>query len=101
MVRATTYRDLSDEGERLRQLLLRRQIAEDDIERLAREVRVWQLRCAVAVAVRNPRLVADFRAKAGDLQRLVGRDWAPEPDWQARLMGLVSSWLNAIAWAEQ
>jgi len=99
MVKATTYQDLHAEGERLRQLLLRRQVHDREIERLAREVRIWQLRCAVAIAVRNPRLVPDFRARAGALQQLVGRDWQPEADWRARLTELVSSWLGAVAWA--
>ena len=99
MVRATTYQDLQVEGERVRQLLLRRQVDDREIERLAREIRIWQLRCAVAIAVRNPRRVPDFRARAGALQQLVGRDWQPEADWRARLTELVSSWLGAVAWA--
>ena len=99
MVRATTYQDLQVEGERVRQLLLRRQVDDREIERLAREIRIWQLRCAVAIAVRNPRLVPDFRARAGALQQLVGRDWHPEADWQAQLTELATSWLGAVAWA--
>lgn len=99
MAKATTYQDLQAEGDRLRQLLLRRPVPDREIARLAREARIWQLRCAVAIAVRNPRLVPDFRARAGALQQIVGRDWQPEADWQARLTGLVDSWLGAIAWA--
>ena len=99
MVRATTYQDLQVEGERVRQLLLRRQVDDREIERLAREIRIWQLRCAVAIAVRNPCLVPDFRARAGALQQLVGRDWQPEANWQAQLTELASSWLAAVAWA--
>jgi hypothetical protein len=100
MARAATYQDLRAEGETLRQRLERATPNGPPVEGLIREVRVWQLRCAVAVAVRSPRIVSQFRSRAGALQELVGHGWSPSPGWEATLAHLISTWLGAIDWAE-
>jgi hypothetical protein len=102
MARSATYQDLRDDGERIRRVLQRRRpLEERQAELVFRDVRLWQLRCAVAIAVRSPRLVAEFRARAGALQEPLGRHQVPGPDWHIRLHELVTSWLAAISWAEQ
>ncbi|MGH2465312.1 MAG: hypothetical protein ACRDGI_07620 [Candidatus Limnocylindrales bacterium] len=100
MARAASYGDLRGEGETLRTRLERVIPDGPPVETLIREVRVWQLRCAVAVAIRSPRLVSEFRSRAGDLQELTGHGWVPSPGWQSALAQLISSWLGAINWAE-
>lgn len=102
MARSATYQDLHRDGEQIRRVLMRRRaLGDGEAELVYRDVRLWQLRCAVAIAVRSPRLVPDFRTRAGTLQERLGRGQQPEAGWQVRLVGLVSSWLGAIAWAEE
>ena len=100
MARAATYQDLRNEGETLRMRLEHESLNGPPVEGLVREVRVWQLRCAVAIAIRSPRLVPGFRSRAGALQELVGHGWTPSPGWEPALGHLISTWIGAIDWAE-
>jgi hypothetical protein len=100
MARAASYRDLQAEGLKLRQRVARHGLTGPAVEALVRDVRVWQLRCAVAVAVRSPGLVAEFRSRAGALQERASHGWTAAPDWQPALSVLISSWIGAIDWAE-
>jgi hypothetical protein len=100
VARSASFEDLRGEGESLRGLLEQTGPHGQPVETLVREVRVWQLRCAVAVAIHSPRLVAEFRTRAGDLQELAGHGWVPLPGWESALAQLISAWLGAIDWAE-
>jgi hypothetical protein len=100
MARAATYEDLRTEGEALRRRLARKSLTGPAIDVLVRDVRLWQLRCAVAIAVRSPRLVAPFRTRAGALQELAGHGWTPVAGWQASLALLIATWMAALDWAD-
>ena len=96
MVWTPTYGDLRVDGEMLRRRLGEIIVSTDLVEALVRDIRGWQLRCATAVAVRNPKVAATFRIETGPTQRLFGDDWLPKPGWHTELSQSLEAWLQAI-----
>jgi len=96
MARTPTYGDLAADGQALRRRLSELIVSADRADELVRDIRVWELRCATTVAVRNPGLVAAFRVETGSIQRLMGDAWFRTPGWQARLDDALAGWLAAL-----
>jgi hypothetical protein len=85
MIRTSTYGDLIDDGAAIRRRLSGVDVSVEAVECLVRDLREWQTRCAIAVAVRDPMLVAEYCAGTGPPQRLMGEGWLPTPGWRREL----------------
>ena len=96
MTRSAAYDELLADGLALRRRLAAMRASAELVDDLVREIRSWEVRCATAVAVRNPELVAAFRTETGPLDRLRGEAWFLAPGWQVRLDGSLGQWLRAL-----
>ena len=91
-----TYGDLRQEGVAIRGRLTGLEVSVEGVDGIVRDIRSWQTRCKIAVAVRSPKFVAEYCAGTGPAQRLLGETWFPTPGWRRELDEKLNSILRAL-----
>ena len=96
MVRSPSYEDLLADGAALRGRLQAIGASSENARELVRDIRSWEVRCATAVAVRNPGRVAAFRGETGSFHRLPAEATPLSGAWRTWLDDSLSGWLRAL-----